>query len=143
MQGAADAHAEEVAENGVAPDATGWDAPVADASGWDAPPADTSGWDAPATAADTSAWGAPTPAGADGEANKDGKEGEERRKRREDEEEDNTLTLDEYLAKKRAEEQAALPKLDGQRVINDNGEWKGAVQLLKEDNEYFAGKVSF
>jgi len=102
----------------------------------------TSGWDAPA--ADASGWGAPAPGeAANGEANKDGKEGEERRKRRDDEEEDNTLTLDEYLAKKRTEEQAALPKLDGQRVINDNAEWKGAVPLLKEDNEYFVGKVSF
>jgi len=49
--------------------------------------------------------------------------------------------LDEYLAKKRTEDQVALPKLDGQRVINDNTEWKGAVPLLKEDNEYFIGKT--
>lgn len=142
LQGAADAHVEEVTGNGVVADTTGWGAPVADASGWDAPaPADTSGWDAPA--ADASGWGAPAPAEAtNGEANKDGKEGEDRRKRREDEEEDNTLTLDEYLAKKRAEELAALPKLDGQRVIKDSNEWKDAVQLLKEENEYFVGKVS-
>jgi plasminogen activator inhibitor 1 RNA-binding protein len=158
LQGAADARAEEVIGNGVVADTTGWAAPVADASGWDAPAAaaaDTSGWDAPAAdapaadasgwdapAADTSGWGAPAPVeAANGEANKDGKEGEERRRRRDDEDEDNTLTLDEYLAKKRADEQAALPKLDGQRVIKDNNEWKGAVQLHKEDNEYFVGKV--
>lgn len=110
---------------------------------------EASGWDTPAAGADASGWDAPAAAGgedAPADGAKEGAEGEARRKRREEEEEeDNTLTLDEYLSKKRADELAALPKLEGQRTVGEHSEWKDAVQLLREESEevYFAGKVCF
>ncbi|KAF8314226.1 hypothetical protein DL93DRAFT_1092682 [Clavulina sp. PMI_390] len=100
---------------------------AADASGWGGAAANASDWDTPA---------------ADGDAApKDAPEGEARRRRREEEEEeeDNTLTFEQYM-KQRSGEESALPKLEGTRAI-DKKEWKDAVQLLKEETEYFAGKA--
>lgn len=124
-QGAADAIAEETGPT------SGWGEPASgDASGWGEPASGDapSGWDTPA---------------ADGEAAAAPKDDEAPRKRREEEEEDNTLTFDEYQSKKRADELAALPKLEGQRAV-EQSEWKDAVQLMREEKEdvYFAGKVS-
>ena len=63
----------------------------------------------------------------------------EERKPRE-EEEDNTLTLDQYLAKQKEKASVAIPKLEVRTVENE--EFKGAQQLLRdEDDSYFIGKV--
>lgn len=98
------------------------------------------GWGAPAVDAD--AWGAAageTPAAAAATGDDAEKEGA-RKRREEEEEEDNTITLEEYLAKKKAEE-SAIPKLEGRTV--ETSDFKDAVQLLREDSKevYFAGKV--
>jgi len=102
--------------------------PGADAAAWADPnPTDTSGWGVPA----------------DGEAAANADNGKPAHKSRRDdeEEEDNTLTLDEYLAKKKAED-SAVPKLEGGRKIGD-ADWKDAVPLVKDENDvvYFAGKA--
>jgi hypothetical protein len=80
---------------------------------------------------------------ANGEAAANADDGKPTRKSRRDdeEEEDNTLTLDEYLAKKKAED-SAVPKLEGGRKIGD-ADWKDAFPLVKDENDvvYFAGKV--
>jgi len=113
--------------------------------------------DAAATPAegDAAAWGAPdasaaewaVPAGeeASGQAT-EAAPAQERRPPRQEEEEDNTLTLDEYLAKKANDGLAALvPKLDAGRSTNDGNTelWKDAIRLSKEEDEetYFAGKT--
>jgi len=115
-------------------DATAWNdtAATTDAGGWNDVPADTGGWSDIPTTTDAGAWG-------DGSA-PNAEDKPERKSRREDEE-DNTLTLDQYLAKKKGEEASALPKAEG-RQISDNDEWKGAVQLLRADEEdvYYIGK---
>jgi plasminogen activator inhibitor 1 RNA-binding protein len=87
-------------------------------------------WDAPAdTAAPTSAAGGEKPDGG-------------RRREPEPEEEDNTLTLDEYLA--RQKENDLVPKLEV-RKANDGADetiWDGATRLEKTDGEaYFSGKT--
>jgi plasminogen activator inhibitor 1 RNA-binding protein len=71
---------------------------------------------------------------------------ETRRAREKDEEEDNSLTLDEYLAKKAKDEAAAIPKLETVRQANegvDQSLWKDAIPLAKgkEESNYFVGKV--
>jgi len=122
-EGEADAKADIGTETpAVAAVASGWDEPAPDAAaGW--------GNGAPAVDGDVAAAAKPS--------------GEGRKPRREEEEEeDNTLTLEEYLAQKKTSD--AVPKLEGGRKINDNnGEWKDAVQLLKDESEdvYFAGKT--
>lgn len=83
---------------------------------------------------------AETPA-AEGEAKKDGDATPARKSRREEEEEeDNTLTLDEYLAQKKASD--AVPKLEGSARQVD-AEFKDAVLVTKDeaDDVYFAGKT--
>ena len=100
------------------------------------------GWGA-ATGGDPAAsWGA-----ADGEAPAEGAaapEGKPRR-REEEEEEDNTLTLDQYFAKKK-DQDTAIPKLETTRQANEGAGddlWKDAVALSKNEEEeaYFVGKV--
>lgn len=80
----------------------------------------------------------PAPAAAEGE----GGEGRGRRER-EPEEEDNTVSYDQYLAQKAAEE-SALPKL-APRTANegqDDSQWKDAVPVTKAEEEaYFAPKA--
>lgn len=92
-------------------------------------------WGAPAT----SEWDAP----AEGEAPKEGGEQYDR-PQKEEEEEDNTMTLTEYLAKKKTVE-GVPAKLEG-RAANegaDNSLWKDAVQLQRDSDEdnYFVGKT--
>ncbi|KAG9079070.1 hypothetical protein FS749_008857 [Ceratobasidium sp. UAMH 11750] len=118
--GAADASAEPK----DAGEANEWGAP---ANEWSAPPADE--------------WAAPPAEG--GEAAKEGEERPERRQR-EEEEEDNTMTLTEYLAKKKASE--AVPSKPEGRAANegaDNSLWKDAVQLQRDEDEdnYYVGKT--
>lgn len=122
--GADEGRTELAAEESGAADATA-DAKAADAGEWGAPAANE--------------WAAP-PEG--GETAKEDEERAERRPR-EEEEEDNTMTLTEYLAKKKASE--ALPSKPEGRSANegtDSSLWKGAVQLLRDENEdnYFVGK---
>jgi len=113
---------------------------------WDAPPStDATAWGNPTATADGAGWSdvpVTTDAGAWGEASAVNTEDKSERKPRREEEEDNTLTLDQYLAKKKVEESSILPKAE-RRQIADNGEWKGAVQLLRDDEEevYFMGKT--
>ncbi|KAG9104554.1 hypothetical protein FRC06_001334 [Ceratobasidium sp. 370] len=114
-----------------AADAGEWGAP---ANEWSAPPAD--GWNAPPA----DEWGAPTEGG---EAAKEGEERPERRQR-EEEEEDNTMTLTEYLAKKKASE--AIPSKPEGRAANegtDSSLWKDAIQLQRDEDEdnYYVGKT--
>lgn len=102
---------------------------------WGAPAADS--WGAPAA----DSWGAPAAEG--GEAPKEGEDKPERRPR-EEEEEDNTMTLSEYLAKKKASE-AVPAKLEG-RAANEGADstlWKDAIQLQRDEDEdnYFVGKT--
>ncbi|KAF8516215.1 hypothetical protein BU17DRAFT_67627 [Hysterangium stoloniferum] len=64
--------------------------------------------------------------------------------RRPKEEEDNSLTFDEYLAKKVQSE--VIPKIDAVRKPNegaDESQWKNTVPLAKakEEDNYFVGKV--
>lgn len=94
---------------------------------WGAPPADT--------------WGAPPADGGDAPA--DGEEKPERRQR-EEEEEDNTMTLTEYLAKKKASE--GVPNKPEGRAANEGADstlWKDAIQLQRDEDEdnYFVGKT--
>lgn len=125
---------ESLAQADAAADAA---APVeGDAGAWGTPEANADDWAAPA---------GETPAA--GAAPTEGREPRERRPRQEDEEPDNTLTLDEYLAKKTDSGLAGLvPKLDAGRKTNDEGSteiWKDAIKLTKdgEGEAYFAGKV--
>lgn len=141
-QGERNESAKEVATGGE------WDAvPATDATAWgDIPPAtDAGAWGDVPVATDAGAWGdvpVATDAGAWGGASGANADDKPERKSRREEEEDNTLTLDQYLAKKKAEESSALPKAE-RRQIADNGEWKDAVPLLRdeEENVYFVGKV--
>ena len=63
----------------------------------------------------------------------------EERKPKEDEE-DNTLTLDQYLAKQKETSSVIIPKLEVRTIENE--EFKGAQQLVRDDDDsYFVGKV--
>lgn len=63
----------------------------------------------------------------------------EERKPKEDEE-DNTLTLDQYLAKQKETSSAIIPKLEVRTIESE--EFKGAQQLVRDDEDaYFVGKV--
>lgn len=104
-------------------------------------------WGGAAPAADEDAWGAApagdAPAPAAGERPGDGERGPRReREPREPEEDDNTLTLEQYLAQKKASE--AIPKLEGARKANEGADdWKDVVPLKKPDEDedaYFVGK---
>jgi plasminogen activator inhibitor 1 RNA-binding protein len=94
-------------------------------------------------------WGGPPPAASDPipdekPAIEEGVKSGEREGRRRDEEEDDTLTLDQYLAKKSQEEAQLVPKLEGARPANegDNTNWDDVVELKKPgDKAYFIGKV--
>lgn len=95
-------------------------------------------WGAPAS----NEWGAP----AEGDAEAKPAEGEEQgeRRPREEEEEDNTMTLSEYLAKKKASD--VVPAKPEARAANegaDNSLWKDTVQLQRDSDEenYFIGKT--
>ncbi|KAJ7597082.1 hypothetical protein C8J56DRAFT_919115 [Mycena floridula] len=89
-------------------------------------------WAAPAVEGEAQA----APAAADGDR------GDRRRREREPEEEDNTLTLDQYLAQKKEQEESLVPKLESTRQANDGKEsWKDVVPLQKTgEDEYFVGK---
>ncbi|KAJ1311439.1 hypothetical protein OPQ81_009928 [Rhizoctonia solani] len=86
-------------------------------------------------------WGAP----AEGATEAKPAEGEAQDERpKEEEEEDNTMTLSEYLAKKKTSD-VVPPKLEA-RAANegsDNTLWKDAVQLQRDEDEdnYFVGKT--
>ena len=91
---------------------------------------------APTDSAATPAEGETTPT-QEGRPRRD-REGRER----EPEEEDNTVTYEQYLAKK--QENDVVPKLEGVRQVEEDGKWsKGAVLLEKPEEEeaYFAGKA--
>jgi len=125
-EGTTELKAEEAAANDAAAEGNAWGATATDAA---------NAWASPdATAA---------PEGAEG-ARDDKAEGRPRRER-EPEEEDTTLTLDQYLAQKK-EQDDNLPKIGGTRQANDGAGddlWKDAVVLSKteEDESYFVGKT--
>lgn len=106
--------------------------------GVEAAPADDP-WATPAAAPGDEA--APAPAAAEGEGRPARRGGD--RDAREPEEEDNTVSYDQYLAQKAAEE-SALPKL-APRSANegvDESQWKDAVEVTKpEEDAYFAPKA--
>jgi plasminogen activator inhibitor 1 RNA-binding protein len=119
--------AEEAADKDAAAEGANneWGAAAADANEW-AIPADTSGDAAPAEG--------------------DKPEGRPRREReqREPEEEDNTLTLDQYLAKKAEKELDIVPKLEARKANEgDDSIWSDAVAISKNEEEeaYFVGKA--
>lgn len=123
--GAEEGRTELAAEESGAADATA-DAKVTDAGEWGAPANET--------------WGAPAEGG---EAAKDGEEKAEYRPR-EEEEEDNTMTLTEYLAKKKAAE--GVPNKPEGRAANEGADstlWKDAIQLQRDEDEdnYYVGKT--
>jgi plasminogen activator inhibitor 1 RNA-binding protein len=87
-------------------------------------------------------WSAPAEGGAENKPAEGEEQGE--RPQKEEEEEDNTMTLTEYLAKKKASE--AIPGRLQARAANegaDNNLWKDAVQVQRDEDEenYFIGKV--
>jgi len=132
--GAEEGHTELAAEESGAADATADAKDAPDANEWGAPAAEE--WGAPAA----DAWGAPA---AGGEAAKEGEDRPERRQR-EEEEEDNTMTLTEYLAKKKASE--AVPSKPEGRAANEGADsslWKDAIQLQRDEDEdnYYVGKT--
>lgn len=125
------------AEEGAIKDAT---AETADEWGTSTPAADEWGTTAPATE------GATNEGGDKGSKprRERGERGDREREPREPEVEDNTLTLEQYLAEKKAKEDGIVPKLDGFRAANDGADdlWKDAVALEKADDEaYFAAKA--
>ncbi|KAF8640749.1 hypothetical protein AX17_000400 [Amanita inopinata Kibby_2008] len=70
---------------------------------------------------------------------------ENRPRKEKEEEEDNTLTLEQYLAKQR-EKEVVVPKLENTRKANEGADddiWKGVVPLSKNEDEgtYFIGKT--
>ncbi|PFH54516.1 hypothetical protein AMATHDRAFT_44375 [Amanita thiersii Skay4041] len=70
---------------------------------------------------------------------------ENKPRREKEEEEDNTLTLEQYLAKQRGME-PIVPKLDNTRKANEGADaniWKDVVQITKNDttDNYFVGKA--
>ena len=100
------------------------------------------GDDAPAT----DSWGGGGDAGITSTPNAANGTTETRPSKEKEEEEDNSLTLDEYLAKKAKTEATAVPKLETVRQANegvDESLWKDAVPLAKgkEESDYFVGKV--
>jgi len=105
--------------------------------GVEAAPADDP-WATPAAAAGDEA--APAPAAAEGEG-RPGRRGD--RDAREPEEEDNTVSYDQYLVQKAAEE-SALPKLEPRSANEgvDESQWKDTVPVTKaEEDAYFAPKA--
>jgi plasminogen activator inhibitor 1 RNA-binding protein len=100
--------------------------------------ADTSEWAAPVEASD---WATP----AEGAPAAEGEKAEGRpRREREPEEEDNTLTLDQYLAKQAEKELDIVPKLETRKANEgDDSIWNGAVPIAKAEEEeaYFVGKT--
>ncbi|CAE6422758.1 plasminogen activator inhibitor 1 RNA-binding protein [Rhizoctonia solani AG-1 IB] len=87
-------------------------------------------------------WSAPAEGGAENKPAEGEEQGE--RPQKEEEEEDNTMTLTEYLAKKKASE--AIPGRLQARAANegaDNNLWKDAVQVQRDEDEenYFIGKT--
>lgn len=140
--GGDDADAELKAEEGAAVDA----AVEGDAWGGDAAAADDA-WGGAATPADDDPWAAPNASDEPAVGVDDSKAETRRVREREQDEEDNTLTLDQYLAKKAEQEASLVPKLEGVRQANEGGDdslWKDAVPLQRNDDEdaYFVGKVS-
>jgi plasminogen activator inhibitor 1 RNA-binding protein len=112
-----------------------WDAPAGTGDWGSAAPTSNDQWAAPVS---TDAPDAPAPEKAAGD--RDARKNRDR----EPEEEDNTLTLTQYLAKKKESE--GVPKLDGPRRANegvDDNIWKDVVPLKKDEeaNSYFVGKV--
>lgn len=94
----------------------------------------------------TDGWGESGDATIPGTPNATNGNSETRRPKEKDEEEDNSLTLDEYLAKKAKAEAAAVPKLETVRQANegvDESLWKDTVPLAKGEKEsnYFVGKA--
>ncbi|KAI5124669.1 hypothetical protein M0805_004277 [Coniferiporia weirii] len=100
--------------------------------------APTNDWGNDGAAAADAAWAAPDPAEPSGEAAQGATPAEARRDR---DEEDNTLTLEQYLAQKKAI--ASVPQLEGRKANDGDDElFKDAVQVLKgsDDEAYFSGK---
>jgi len=94
------------------------------------------------------AWNAPADSGDAAPTATEEKTGDRpaRRERepREPEEEDNTLTYDQYLAKKKEEAAELVPKLETRKANEgDDSIWKDAVPLKKDEGaeSYFAGKT--
>lgn len=89
-------------------------------------------------------WGTPA-ADAPADAPPEGEKVESRppRKEKEPEEEDNTLTLEQYHAQQK-DKGSNIPKTQIRKAIEDNGEWKDAVPLTKEEEDAFfvGGKVN-
>lgn len=65
----------------------------------------------------------------------------ETRHSRVEEPEENTKTLEEYLEEKKAAQNFRLQQGREANEGVDNGQWKDAVVLEKEDAAYFVGKV--
>ncbi|KAG8748487.1 hypothetical protein FRC10_003620 [Ceratobasidium sp. 414] len=132
--GAEEGRTELAAEESGAADATADAKDTTGAEEWGAPSAEE--WGAPAA----NEWAAPAEGG---EAAKESEERPERRQR-EEEEEDNTMTLTEYLAKKKALE--GVPSKPEGRAANEGTDstlWKDAIQLQRDEDEdnYFVGKT--
>ncbi|KAF9015205.1 hypothetical protein BDQ17DRAFT_1403908 [Cyathus striatus] len=98
-----------------------------------------------ASTVDASAWAAPASPAAEGAPAAEGEKAEARpRREREPEEEDNTLTFDQYLAKKAENELDIVPKLETRKANEgDDTIWNGAVPITKAEEEeaYFVGKT--
>lgn len=92
-------------------------------------------------AAPSNDWGAPAegaPAAGSGEAD-DAAAPAEGDRRAQEEEEDNTLTLDQYLAKQKENESSVIPKLEARKVETED--WADVTPLEKKDEEeFYVGK---
>ncbi|THH06922.1 hypothetical protein EW145_g3741 [Phellinidium pouzarii] len=100
----------------------------------------TNDWGNEGAAAADDAWGIPAPVETAKAA--DAAPAETRRNR-EEEEEDNTLTLDQYLARQREKSVPVVPQLESRKANDgDDALWKDAVKVVKgeEEEAYFAGK---
>jgi hypothetical protein len=102
------------------------------------------GWGAAADWADGSADAPAAPGDESAAPAADGAKGGERERKpryQEEEEEDNTLTLEQYLAKQKETQSEVLPaKLEARKV--DDSEIKGTViDKTAQEDAYFAGKV--
>lgn len=62
-------------------------------------------------------------------------------KSRVEESEENTKTLEEYLQEKKSAQNFRVQETRKANEGVDDGEWKNAVVLEKEEDLYFAGKV--
>lgn len=65
----------------------------------------------------------------------------ETRNSRAEEEEENTKTLEEYLSEKKNGQTFRLNEARKANEGADDGQWKGAVVLEKEEDVFFVGKV--